>query len=305
MFGAALIVFRETLEAALFVGIIAAATRGLQGRARWLLCGVVAGALGAVALAAGAEQIGTLADGVGQDLVNALILSVALAMLVWHCVWVSNRGAEAAADARALGGSFKAGDRAPWALTAVVALSVLREGAETVLFVAGYSRGSGASGLIGGALLGVALGIALGAVLYLGLSRIPMKRMFAVTNTLITFLAAAIASQLARALSQAGIVDVLGQTLWDTTSWLRADSPLGTLLHALFGYDPQPTGLQLGFYLSTLVAVFVGARWVRSAQTARRAAMAIWGSQPAPKVAPRSACKSTWSCSASGQSAGK
>ena len=270
MFGAAIIVFRETLEAALFVGIIAAATRGLEGRARWLLSGVIAGGLGAIALAAGAEQVGTWADGIGQDLVNALILSVALAMLVWHCVWVSNRGAEAAADARALGSSFKVGDRAPWALTAVIALSVLREGAETVLFVAGYSRGSGSSGLIGGAFLGVAFGIALGAVLYLGLSRIPMKRMFAVTNTLITFLAAAIASQLARALAQAGIVNVLGEPLWDTTALLRADSPFGTVLHALLGYDPQPTGLQLMFYVTTLVAIFAGARMVRQAQASRR-----------------------------------
>ncbi len=270
MFGAAIIVFRETLEAALFVGVIAAATRGLEGRARWLLSGVAAGGLGAIALAAGAEQVGTWADGIGQDLVNALILSAALAMLMWHCVWVSNRGAEAAADARALGSSFQAGDRAPWALTAVVALSVLREGAETVLFVSGYSRGSGSTGLIGGAVLGVAAGIVLGAVLYLGLSRIPMKRMFAVTNTLITFLAAAIASQLARALAQAGIVNVLGEPLWDSTAFLRADSALGTLLHALFGYDPQPTGLQLLFYLSTLVAVFAGARWVRQAMASRR-----------------------------------
>jgi high-affinity Fe2+/Pb2+ permease len=36
MFSAALIVFRESLEAALFVGIVAAATRGLAGRSRWL-----------------------------------------------------------------------------------------------------------------------------------------------------------------------------------------------------------------------------------------------------------------------------
>ena len=270
MFGTAIIVFRETLEAALFVGIIAAATRGLEGRARWLLSGVIAGGLGAIALAAGAEQVGTWADGIGQDLVNALILSIALAMLVWHCVWVSNRGAEAAAGARALGSSFKAGDRAPWALTGVIALSVLREGAETVLFVSGYSRGSGSGGLIGGAILGVGLGIALGGVLYLGLSRIPMKRMFTVTNTLIAFLAAAIASQLARAIAQAGIVNVIGEPLWDTTAFLRADSPLGTVLHALLGYDPQPTGLQLAFYLSTLVAVFAGARWVRFAQASRR-----------------------------------
>ncbi|MBC7469210.1 MAG: FTR1 family protein, partial [Ramlibacter sp.] len=99
MFATALIVFRETLEAALFVGIVAAATRGMAGRARWLASGVGAGVLGAVALAAGADKLSVLADGIGQDLVNAGILSVALAMLAWHCIWVSTHGREMSLDA--------------------------------------------------------------------------------------------------------------------------------------------------------------------------------------------------------------
>ena len=275
MFGTAIIVFRETLEAALFVGIMAAATRGLAGRSRWLTAGVLAGSAGALALAAGAEQISALADGVGQDLVNASILALALAMLTWHCVWISNHGARAAAEARALGSSFKQGQRAPWALMIVVALSVLREGAETVLFVAGYATGSGLTGTLTGALAGVLSGSAIGALIYLGLSRVPVQRMFAVTNTLILLLAASIASQLARALSQAGLINVWGQPLWDTSRVLRMDSPVGTLAHALVGYDAQPSGLQLAFYAVALLVIVSGSRWVRaSLKRQRTAAMA-------------------------------
>ena len=270
MFGAAIIVFRETLEAALFVGIMAAATRGLVGRGRWLAAGVLAGVAGALALAAGAEHISALADGVGQDLVNAGILALALAMLTWHCVWVSNHGVQAAADARALGTSFKHGQRAPWALMIVVALSVLREGAETVLFVAGYATGTGPAGTVAGIVVGVLCGVATGAFIYLGLSRVPMQRMFAVTNTLILLLAASIASQLARALSQAGVINVWGQPLWDTSAWLRVDSPVGALAHALVGYEAQPTGLQLSFYALALVVIISGTRWVRESQTRER-----------------------------------
>ena len=275
MFGTAIIVFRETLEAALFVGIMAAATRGLAGRSRWLTAGVLAGSAGALALAAGAEQISALADGVGQDLVNASILALALAMLTWHCVWISNHGARAAAEARALGSSFKQGQRAPWALMIVVALSVLREGAETVLFVAGYATGSGLTGTLTGALAGVLSGSAIGALIYLGLSRVPVQRMFAVTNTLILLLAASIASQLARALSQAGLINLWGQPLWDTSRVLRMDSPVGTLAHALVGYDAQPSGLQLAFYALALLVIVSGSRWVRaSLKRQRTAAMA-------------------------------
>lgn len=270
MFATAIIVFRETLEAALFVGIMAASTRGLIGRSRWLTAGVLAGSAGALALAAGAEHISALADGIGQDLVNAGILIVALAMLAWHCIWISNQGAKDAAEARALGYSFREGKRAPWALMIVVALSVLREGAETVLFVAGYASSSGATGTVMGAVAGVICGSAAGALIYLGLSRIPVQRMFAVTNTLILLLAASIASQLARALSQAGLISRWGQPVWDTSPVLRVDSPVGTLAHALLGYEAQPTGLQLAFYALALVVIVTGSRWVRRAQARLR-----------------------------------
>lgn len=270
MFATAIIVFRETLEAALFVGIMAAATRGLAGRNRWLTAGVLAGGAGALALATGATYISALADGVGQDLVNSGILTVALAMLTWHCVWISNQGAQAAADARALGVTFKEGQRAPWALMIVVALSVLREGAETVLFVTGYASGSGATGTLLGALAGILSGSAIGALIYLGLSRIPVQRMFAVTNVLILLLAASIASQLARAMSQAGLTSTWGQPVWDTSSLLRVDSPAGTLAHALVGYEAQPTGLQLAFYALALVIIVMGSRLVQRAQARKR-----------------------------------
>jgi len=271
MFGVAVIVFRETLEAALFVGIIAAATRGLLGRGRYLTGGVLVGVAGALALAAGAERISALADGIGQDLVNVAILSVALAMLIWHCVWVSNQGAQTAADARALGSSFERGQRKPWALLVVVALSVLREGAETVLFVAGFANGPGQTGTVAGALAGVLCGTAVGLLLYVGLSRVPVRRMFTVTNFLVQLLAASIASQLARALSQAGLLDKWGQTLWDTSNWLRVDSPIGTVAHALAGYEAQPTGLQVAFYLLALLVMMGGTRWVKRAQTRAQA----------------------------------
>jgi high-affinity iron transporter len=94
--------------------------------------------------------------------------------------------------------------------------------------------------------------------------------MFAVTNTLIQLLAAAIASQLARALAQAGLLNAWGQPLWDSSGMLRMDSALGTLAHALVGYEAQPTGMQLTFYVLTLAAIVQGSRWVRQTQAARR-----------------------------------
>jgi high-affinity iron transporter len=267
MIAAALIVFRESLEAALFVGIIAAATRGLPGRTGWLAGGVFAGIVGAAALAAGAEQIGSMADGIGQDLVNIAILSMALLMLAWHCIWVSTHGQEMTQDARSLGSSVREGRRTPRALMVAVTLAVLREGAETVLFVTGLATGAGDSGsMLAGATLGLAAGVAVGLLIYLGLSRIKPHQLFAVTNGFILVLAAAIASQLARALQQAGLVNVGSEALWDSSRFLSGESPLGVLLHALAGYDPRPSGLQLACYLGTLIIIGLATRQVRLQQ---------------------------------------
>ena len=265
MFATALIVFRESLEAALFVGIVAAATRELVGRTRLLSVGVGVGAAGALLLALSARQIAERADGLGQDIVNIVVLSIALAMLLWHCLWVSPHAREMARDARHLGEAVRGGARAPWVLAGAVALAVLREGAETVLFVAGSLTGSAASttSVALSALAGLAAGVGIGALLYAGLARIPARQLFATTNVLISLVAASIASQLVKALGQAGFLASSGTALWDSSFAIAPDSAVGTVLHALVGYEAQPTAAQLTAYLAVLALIFAGSRAMR------------------------------------------
>ena len=89
MFGTGLIVFRETLEAALFMGIVAASTRGVIHRTRWLSFGVAAGAIGSLLMASAMDLISSWADGIGQEIDTLCIMSIALGVLAWHCILVS------------------------------------------------------------------------------------------------------------------------------------------------------------------------------------------------------------------------
>ena len=72
MLGTAIIIFREVLEAALIIGILAAATRTISGSRRWLAGGVLAGLMGSAMVAASTDLIGAFADGIGQELFNAI-----------------------------------------------------------------------------------------------------------------------------------------------------------------------------------------------------------------------------------------
>ena len=68
MIGALVIVFREVLEAALVIGVVAAAVKGLPRRGRYVTAGVALGVAGAAAVAAGIDVLSRLAHGTGHAL---------------------------------------------------------------------------------------------------------------------------------------------------------------------------------------------------------------------------------------------
>jgi high-affinity iron transporter len=257
MLPTAIIVFREVLEAALIVGIVMAASRGALGRGLWVSGGIAAGVLGACLVALFAATIAAAAQGMGQELFDAGILFAAVCMLGWHNVWMSSHGRELAANAVKLGNEVRSGARPLWALAFVVALAVLREGSEIVLFLYGIALGGngGPVAMAIGGVIGLALGVAAGTGIYWGLVAIPMRLLFTVTSWLVLLLAAGLASQGAAFLLQADLLPSLGDNLWDTSFLLSDDSLVGRILHTLIGYTAQPAGIQLVFYAATLLVI--------------------------------------------------
>lgn len=265
MFGTALIVFREVLEAALIVGIVGAATRGIAGRARWIGAGLALGIAGSLVVAAAAEAISHLAEGMGQELFNASILGIAVVMLAWHNIWMSAHGRVLAENAKRIGGDIRTGARALSALLVVIAVAVLREGSETVLFLYGVAISGDASTqlMILGGVIGLVGGIAVGWLLFAGLLRIPLKYFFAATSLLVLLLAAGMASQAARFLIQANVLPSLATPLWDTSGVVSNSSLIGKVLQGLVGYDAQPAGMQIAFFIAVIVLISAGMSWAR------------------------------------------
>jgi len=271
MFGPALIIFRETIEAALVISIVAAATRGVPKRSRVILLGVLIGTLGSGVIAALTETLADLAEGSGQELFNAAVLGIAAVMLGWHHVWMSSHGAELAREAKRVGAQVNEGAIGLSAIFVLVMLTVLREGSESVLFLTGMATGGSMSmsDVVGGATLGLLGGAALGTLMYSGLMRIPMKWFFSVTGWLIVLLAAGLASQMARFLIQADWIPSLVTPVWDTSPMVSADSFTGRFLHALVGYEPSPSAMQMLFYIATLSIILLASAWVKRQQLVR------------------------------------
>src|ERR1700720_2377875 len=171
MLAALIIVFREVFEAGLIVGIVLAVTGSVPHRNRWIIGGVLAGALAACAVAVFAGALSQLFAGMGQELFNAAILAVAVMMLTWHNVWMARHGREMAGEMRAVGQGVADGTKPLMALAVVVGVAVLREGSEVALFLygVGASDGDSAISLLLGGLIGLALGGAVCLLTYFGL----------------------------------------------------------------------------------------------------------------------------------------
>ena len=259
MLAALIIVFREVIEAGLIVGIVLAATVSVPRRGWWVAGGAGAGTLGAVIVAMFAGAISAAFAGVGQELLNAAILAVAVVMLTWHNVWMARHGREMAAEMRAVGQAVVAGTRALSALAVVVGVAVLREGFEVVLFLYGViaAEGGTGAGIVAGGFAGLALGALVSALTYFGLLKIPSRYLFAVTSVLIALLAAGMAAQAVAYLEQANAVTALETILWDSSNILSDSSLVGRALHTLVGYTDRPTEMQALAYLATLALMFV------------------------------------------------
>jgi high-affinity iron transporter len=263
--GALIIVFREVIEAGLIVGIVLAATRSVAGSRWWVAGGVTAGVLGSLLVAAFTGVIAEWANGFGQEIFNAAVLATAVVMLTWHNVWMAQHGKAMSNELQSAGRDVQEGRKPLLALAVVVGAAVLREGSEVVLFLYGVaiSDGGSAWSLAAGGALGLLLGAAVSGLTYFGLLHIPTRHLFRVTSWLIAFLAAGMAAQAVNFLEQAGIVEMLGFTVWDTSWALSEKSVLGRVLHTLIGYSDRPSALQLIVYVATLAAIFGLSRLAR------------------------------------------
>jgi high-affinity iron transporter len=271
---ALIIVFREVFEAGLIIGIVLAVTGSVPHRNRWIVGGVLAGALAACVVAAFAGALSQLFAGMGQELFNAAILSVAVMMLTWHNVWMARHGREIAGEMRAVGQAVADGTKSLLALAVVVGVAVLREGSEVALFLYGIIASDGGSALslaIGG-IIGLALGAAVCLLTYFGLMRIPPRKLFATTTVLITLLAAGMAAQAVAFLESANWLTSLDTVVWDS-GWLLSDKSIaGRAMHTLIGYTDQPTEMQLLVYVAVLLATIALMRLTGSQHSGRAVA---------------------------------
>lgn len=244
------IALREGIEAALIVSIVLAYLKqiGASDRSRLVWWGtglaiVLSAALGTAIFVAGAEFEGT-----AEQIFEGLVTLAAVGVLTWMIFWMRRQGArvkselEERVDTALLTGGL--------ALAALAFVAVLREGIETALFIFAAAKGTavetgGVGGQLVGATLGLAVAVVLGVLLYRGGLRLNLRSFFRITGLLLIVVAAGLFAFALHELQEAGWLPVLAGTAFDVSGALPDDSGAGGILRAIFGYQANPTWLEL------------------------------------------------------------
>ena len=244
-----LIVWRESLEAALIVGILLTflGRTGEDSGTRYVWGGSAAAL--AVALFCAAASGGVMAelDPDTQEIVQAGILFVAVAVLTWMVVWMHGHAGGLRGDIeRKAGAALATGGHLGLATIAFVA--VFREGIETVLFLWGVVAQHGnatALPMVAAGLVGGGLAIATAMLFFRGLRRLDLRTFFRVTGILLLLVAAGLLSSGLNKLIGLGLVSPIVPQVWNTSWLIRDDSVLGAVLGALVGYRSRPSLLEV------------------------------------------------------------
>ncbi|MBI3576131.1 MAG: FTR1 family protein [Gammaproteobacteria bacterium] len=245
MANALFIVWRESIEAMLVIGILHAWLRHREDAARgmrWLWGGVAAGLLVAVLLAAAMLGMQSLLDDEAFEYFEVGMVFVASLLITQMVLWMRRRGRGLKREIES--GAVRAAENANWfGMLLLAALAVGREGAETVIFLYGSlfgQRGTALAGFGLAAFAGFALAAATFWLIQRGSRWLSWRAFFRMSEIALLLLASALLVNGIERLIGFGVLPALVDPLWDSAWLLDGNSALGGVMAALTGYRAQP-----------------------------------------------------------------
>ncbi|MGQ7246914.1 FTR1 family iron permease [Halomonas sp. V046] len=260
------IVWRESVEAVLVVGIVYAWLVRSQRRDAlgWLWLGVLGGVGVAGLLGLGMMGVGHWFQGNAQTLFQAVMALVAAALIVHMVMWM--RGSGGAMTARLHDGLSQRMSRSEcWGVAVLVGIAVAREGAETLVFLYGVGTAASQQGTLATFMLYAGAGLLAGlvsfALLQCGARFGTWRGFFRLTEVMLLCLASSLWVSAVERLITLGLLPTGPDPLWDTSAWLDDGIGVGGLLASFAGYRAWPClTVVIAFALYVALIVWLLAR---------------------------------------------
>lgn len=256
MFSSGLITFRETLEAALVVGIVLTfLTKTNQNIfKKFVWQGVGAGIGAAIVLAFVLEAFFGGLTGKTEEIFEGVLMFVTAGFLTWMILWIHRQKDVALKIKEKVAYHAKKGY--VLGIFMLVATSVFREGTETVLYLKASSL-VGQSNQLQGGILGIIGALVLGYALFRWALRVNLSFVFNVTSIFLLLFAAGLVAHGVHEFQEVGLLPIFSfDPIANISYLLDHNSTFGSFLRTLFGYTSKPTLFEIvayGGYISLIL----------------------------------------------------
>src|SRR3989344_1414523 len=259
VFSSFLITSRETLEAALVVGVVMAyltKTNNNQYK-KTVYYGIVFGVILSILAAVGFTLLSGGFEGRAEEIFEGFTMLFAAVLLTTMILWMMRqRNIAKTIENRVASHIAKAEYNSTYAigLFALIIFAVLREGVETVIFFGALNYSSGISFF--GATLGIITAIGIGYLFFVGSRKINLRKFFTISSILLILISAGLVAHGIHELQEAALIPLAAGQVWDTNSILNENGVFGSFLKGLFGYNGNPSLLEVLFYFAYLGIIF-------------------------------------------------
>jgi high-affinity iron transporter len=245
-----LITFREAVEAALIIAIIAAyiAKIGRKDLYRYLYAGIAGAIVASAAVAFLFKLLYGELTGTAEQLFEGFAALTAAIVLTYMIFWMANNSKNIKGELQEkIDVSISKGQMVGIAAMSFVA--VFREGVETVLFLGTFAIQSPIDTLIGFT-AGIGIVVLLSFIMFRGIFSLELGKFFKYTSILMILFSAGLVATGVHEFIEAGVIpEVIGQ-VWDLNPPLNPDGTypafhengiIGSSLKSLIGYNASPS----------------------------------------------------------------
>lgn len=264
MLASFLITFREALEAALIIGIIAAylAKIGRKDLYRYLYMGIIGAVIASTGVALLFKLVYGELTGTAEQLFEASAALIAAVVLTYMIFWMASNSKKIKGELQEkIDVSISEGQMLGIAVLSFI--SVFREGVETVLFLGTLAITSPLDTLLG-FILGAVAVVFLSFVMFKGIHSLDVGRFFKYTSILLVLFSAGLIATGVHELNEAGIIPPVVEHVWDLNPPVNPDGTypplhengiIGSSLNSLIGYNANPSLTEviayIGYWLVT------------------------------------------------------
>jgi high-affinity iron transporter len=247
MLNTIVVVWRESFEAVLIVGIIISYLKdhdSLKKAWSFLLSGIGIGLALSGVLGYFFQHAETEWEGARLEIFQIALLGVAALLMTHMCIWMKTHAMHLKKDLeKGLSDQLKTAQL--FGITGLTALAIAREGGELVIFFYGMgieaAAKNGMSALYIGGLLGLGLTLVTTYLFYKGFKAFNQRVFFKVSSLFLLLTSSSLLLMATRKLIQNEWLTPLRDTIWDTSFFLDERSTFGGIISTLSGYESTPS----------------------------------------------------------------